>query len=146
MLVLTEYHPLPHFPPHLAPQPLNTNVCLENPVLRAMKGPNKPKGYTWGVVSAVVKLLGWLLLLPVTLVYCCGCALASAILWLWGLSSVFSWMYLKHSHTSVMPEEENTGNFTNKGTDVEQFNVGSLLKMTTGMVVEELVMRVKLKE
>ncbi|CAM9162025.1 unnamed protein product, partial [Ascophyllum nodosum] len=102
-----------------------------------------------------------------TLVYCCACALSSAILWLWGLWSVVDWVHWrltvgfeKFSNRKcrmVVPGEERSDdwqkareiakarNYKQNNTDSDQFNVGTLLKMTTGMDLEQLALYVKMK-
>lgn len=125
------------------------------------------KGYAWAAGSTAVKFVGWSAVMIATFVYCCGCALASAALWLCGVCSVIEWVwwrlttgrrkYLKRKRREVPPGEERgkdwrkardiarARNYAQNNPDSEHFNVAPLLKMTAGLDLADLSLRIKRK-
>lgn len=153
----------------LPSSPLGSNVCHDgifvNPERLGGKGRNGTNGYSWNAASSVIKVLGWFLALPAAFMYCCACVLASLILWLWGLCSIFDWVYWRFTdgregywereRCSVMPGEERNEhwsmarkiakarNYTKNNTDFEHFSVDPLLKIITGMDTEQLALNIE---
>lgn len=130
------------------------------------QGAGSWRGYAWAFTSILGKIAGWLGFLVAAAAYWVVCSVASVLLWCCGFWSIQAWCRWRLGE-GRQKNEENNGHLFGEGEEKDplwevarnlakalnyalpemrvsgHFNVAPLLKMTTGLSMDDIAAQVK---